>query len=202
MTILPLAADAGLAILIMALVGCGGTAPPDASPCITVCKKMNSCRSQPIPCDQQCSYGGHILPGLAPAPNCPDLAGQRTCVEAAVKQSCDAYLTALAGCPSCSVLDGSACPSDFDCQKYDDRYHCDLGRPGGYCTAPCQTADDCSGAGPEICATSRPPSFAPQAPATQAWCLLGCLSDDNCRNTEAYICVDKAGTPGFGVCDL
>jgi hypothetical protein len=154
-----------------------------------------------VPCAEICVYGGNFLPGLAPAPVCPDLAGQQACVDAAVKMSCDSYQSALQGCPTCGVLDGSPCASDLDCQKYVSFYRCDLNRPGGYCTAPCQTPDDCSAAGPEICAASKAPSFAPQAPATQSWCLLGCQADTACRTAEGYACAGLNATGGFGVCD-
>jgi len=115
--------------------------------------------------------------------------------------SCDTYFSAAVACASCSVLDGSPCAADLDCSKYLPNYHCDLGRPGGYCTAGCTTADDCSAAGPESCATSRNPSFAPLSPAGSQWCLLGCRSDADCRASEGYSCMNIDATTFFGVCD-
>jgi hypothetical protein len=190
--------------VVLAATGCGGSS--DASPCVTLCKKANSCRaamgSSPLNCEA-CTYGGDLLPGLAPAPTCPDLAGQKACIEAAVQMSCDdaQYFRAAAACPSCSVLDGSGCASDGDCQKYQRDYRCDLGRPGGYCTRACLFADsDCSAIGPEVCTTRPRPSFDPQAPPTRMWCFLGCTSDAECRTGEGYACVGKGAT-GLGVCD-
>jgi hypothetical protein len=179
-------------LIATVLAGCGGVAA-DQSACAIACNKMNACRTQPIPCGYLCSYGGHIWPGLAPAPSCPALEQQRACVQEAVKLACDAFLGALAVCPSCLPLVGSACAADFDCARFDANFRCDLGRPGGYCTAPCQQPDDCSFAGPEVCvALTSPPSFAPQSPASQQWCMLSCQAQ--CRPAEGYTCVN-------GLCD-
>jgi hypothetical protein len=180
-------------LILVAFAGCGGATLANDSPCLIACNKMNTCRTQPIPCAQLCSYGGHIWPGLAPAPSCPALEEQRTCVRQAVKLSCDAYVPALSACPSCLPLVGSACASHLDCAKFDGNFRCDLGRPGGYCTAPCVEPDDCSFGGPEVCTTlPTPPDFAPLAPATQKWCMLGCPPE--CRTAEGYACID-------GLCD-
>jgi hypothetical protein len=172
-----------------------------------ICEKRNSCATtadEMVPCDAICVYGGNYGPGLAPSPVCPNLAAQTTCIEAAVAQSCDAYSDAAATCPPCGVLDGAPCSSDEDCQKYQPNYRCDLSRRGGYCTAPCQSADDCSIAGPEICTPSTAPSFDPGAPATQDWCLLGCKSDAQCRTSDGYSCVTLSSTSDytFAVCDV
>ena len=115
-------------------------------------------------------------PGLAPTPACTDVAAQQTCIEMATQQSCsnDAYLGAAAACATCGVPRRSGCASDADCQRYQPDYRCDLGRPGGYCTKACGSADDCSAVGPENCSPGRTPSFDPQAPAGQTWCILGC----------------------------
>jgi hypothetical protein len=168
-----------------------------------VCAKRNSCATtadEMVPCDIICVYGGNYGPGLAPSPVCPNLAAQTTCIAAAVAQSCDTYSDAEALCPLCGVLDGAPCSSDQDCQKYQSNYRCDLSRPSGYCTAPCQSADDCSIAGPELCTTGRPaPSFDPGAPATQAWCLLGCGSDAQCRTSDGYSCVTLSSTADYTV---
>ena len=183
--------------------GCGsGTASSNDNPCLTYCNKHNSClgsSSTPVPCAAICAYGGNFSPGLGPAPACTNLAAQASCVASAVTLSCDTYQAAIAKCPACPVLDGSACSSDGDCQKYRPDYSCDLSRPGGYCTRACQSADDCSAGGPEICAAGRAPSFDPQAPTTQSWCLLGCGSDANCRT--GYSCMNFSATLGFGTCD-
>lgn len=182
--------------------GGGGVGTPSSNPCQMLCEKQNACASpsaQPIPCAEVCVYGGDYYMGLAPTPYCPNLAAQTACVSAAVAMSCDAYQNAWVRCPTCPPLDGSPCSADIDCQKYSSNYRCDLSRPGGYCTAPCQTSDDCSISGPEVCATSAAPSFDPSAPASQAWCLLGCQSDANCR--PGYACTNINASDGYGVCD-
>lgn len=196
-----------IATLAVALGDCGGGGVTPSSvqnPCTALCDKQISCGQvtglSVSDCASLCTYGGNYEPGLAPTPVCPQLAAQESCVAAAVAMSCDAWQDAMTKCPSCPPLDGSPCAADFDCLKYRDDFRCDLSRPGGYCTAPCQTSDDCSAAGPEICTVSRAPSFSPQAPATQGWCLLGCTSDGTCRTDQGYSCV-AFGTAALGVCD-
>ena len=198
---------AAIAALAAVVASCGGSSSGfSGSPCQMICEKRNSCATSSearLPCDQICVYGGNYYPGLAPSPVCPNLAAQTSCVQAAVAMSCDAYSDPALSCPPCGVLDGAPCASNSDCQKYETNYLCDLSRPGGYCTAPCATADDCSPGGPEICATmSAPPSFDPSAPATQAWCLLGCATDSQCRVSEGYACVNFSAAAGFGTCDV
>jgi hypothetical protein len=189
---LGLAAVAAFASLA---ASCGGSGGFSGSPCQIICEKRNSCATtadERLPCDEVCVYGGNYAPGLAPSPVCPNLAAQTSCVAAAVALSCAAYVDAAFSCPPCGVLDGAPCASNTDCQKYQPNYLCDLSRPGGYCTAPCATADDCSIMGPEICVTTAtPPSFAPSAPATQAWCLLGCAGDAQCRASDGYACLSN-----------
>jgi hypothetical protein len=153
-------------------------------------------------CAAACTYGGNILPGLAPAPVCPGLAAQQACIDAAVQKGCQDYVTAAKSCLTCSVLDGSPCVSPDDCQKYQSDYSCDVNRPGGYCTRACETVDDCSFAGPEVCNVAKAPSFDPQAPATQSWCLLGCQSDADCRAGVGYKCIRSDPALTTGVCDL
>jgi hypothetical protein len=199
---------AAVAALASLAASCGGSSGFSGSPCQMICEKRNSCAttaSGRVPCDQICVYGGNYGPGLAPSPVCPNLAAQTSCVQAAVALSCDAYSNAAGACPLCGVLDGAPCASNADCQKYQSNYLCDLSRPRGYCTAPCATADDCSIAGPEICTTiPTPPSFAPGAPATQAWCMLGCTTDAACRTSDGYGCVTIAVTGSYTttVCDV
>jgi hypothetical protein len=183
---------------------CDAGPGPAANACVAMCRKWNSCRTSPglelAPCDGLCRYGGNFMPGLAPSPVCPAVDEQRTCIDAAVTLSCDAYLAAINACPACGVLNGSACTTDADCQMYRADYRCDLSRPGGYCTRACADADDCSVAGPETCSAGvAPPSFDPQASATQGWCLLTCRSDAGCRTTEGYRCVGIVDT--FGLCE-
>jgi len=197
---------AAIAGLFRLAVSCGGSSGFGGSPCQMICEKRNSCATaadEVLPCNAICVYGGNYGPGLAPSPVCPNLAAQTACIQAAVAMSCDAYANAAALCPPCGVLDGAPCASDQDCQKYQPNYRCDLSRPGGYCTAPCQTADDCSIAGPEICTASTAPSFDPGAPATQDWCLLGCQTDAQCRTSDGYRCVSSnlAGGYSTSVCD-
>lgn len=179
----------GLLGLVAVVASCSSSSQ-NQNPCLILCNKANDCRSAlgeaALDCPGMCFYGGNLAPGLAPSPSCPDLAGQQTCIEAAVQQSCSNYLTAAGACPLCAVLDGSACASDADCQKYRPDYRCDLSRPGGYCTRSCGSADDCSAVGPELCNAARAPSFV--APGTQMWCMLGCQSDTDCRVNEGYIC--------------
>jgi len=69
-------------------------------------------------------------------------------------------------------------------------------------TAPCQTADDCSPGGPEFCASSTPPSFDPNAPTTQLWCILGCTSGTQCRTRDGYSCIDISAADGYGLCNV
>jgi len=182
-----------VAVLASLAASCGGSSGFSGSPCQMICEKRNSCATtadERVPCNAICVYGGNYGPGLAPSPVCPNLAAQTSCVHAAVQMSCDAYSDAAFACPPCGVLDGAPCVSNGDCQKYQPNYLCDLSRPGGYCTAPCTTADDCSLAGPELCVTTAtPPSFDPGAPATQAWCVLGCATGDQCRVSDGYSCV-------------
>jgi hypothetical protein len=184
----------------------GGSSGSSGSPCQMICEKRNSCATTTearLPCDQICVYGGNYYPGLAPSPVCPNLAAQTACVQAAAAMSCDAYSDPALSCPPCGVLDGAPCASNADCQKYETNYLCDLSRPGGYCTAPCATPDDCSPGGPEICTTmTAAPSFDPSAPTTQAWCLLGCTTNDQCRASEGYACVNFSAAAGFGTCDV
>lgn len=197
---------AAVAAFAAVAASCGGSSGFSGSPCQMVCEKRNSCATSAsgrVPCAQICVYGGNYSPGLAPSPVCPSLAAQTSCVQAAVALSCDAYSNAALACPLCSVLDGAPCASNADCQKYEPNYLCDLSRPGGYCTAPCTTADDCSPGGPEICTTmTAPPSFDPSAPATQGWCLLGCGIDGQCRTRDGYACVKVSSTAGYGICDV
>lgn len=199
---------AAIAVLARLTVSCGGgtgSGGSTGSPCQMLCEKRNSCSTGPdeqVPCDSICVYGGNYYTGLAPTPVCPNLAAQTSCIAAAVAMSCDDYSNAWEACPTCPVLDGSPCASDNDCQKYEPNFRCDLSRPGGYCTAPCQTADDCSPGGPEICASSSPPSFDPSAPTTQQWCILGCTSDTQCRTGDGYRCIDISAALGFGLCDV
>jgi len=201
---------ASIAVLARLVMSCGGGSSGlsgSGSPCEMICEKRNSCATtadEMVPCAAVCVYGGNYGPGLAPSPVCPNLAAQTACVEAAVAQSCEAYSNATASCPACGVLDGAPCASDGDCQKYQPNYRCDLSRPGGYCTAPCLTADDCSIAGPELCTPGTAPSFDPGAPATQNWCLLGCGSAAQCRTSDGYSCValSSTGTYSFAVCDV
>jgi hypothetical protein len=198
-----------LLVGVAAMLGagtCGGSSDAN-NPCLAFCHKANSCRSAnatPIPCDAACNYGGTLWPGLAPTPACDPsvVAAQARCVnDAVVPASCDTFETALRQCPACPVLDGSPCAADIDCAKYQPSYRCDLSRPGGYCTAPCASADDCSAVGPESCASARSPSFDPQAPATQRWCMLGCMTDASCRTAEGYSCVGITPASAFGSCD-
>jgi hypothetical protein len=194
---------ATIAVLVWVAAGCGGSTGVSGSPCQMICEKRNSCATTPderVPCDQICVYGGNYGPGLAPSPVCPNLAAQTSCVQAAVQMSCEAYSDAAFRCPPCGVLDGAPCASNIDCQKYQPNYLCDVSRLGGYCTAPCMTSDDCSIAGPEICATTdAPPSFAMGASPTQRWCLLGCNHDEQCRASEGYGCLAASGA--LGTCD-
>ena len=184
----------------------GGSSGFTGSPCQMLCEKRNSCVAatggSTVPCDSICVYGGNYYPGLAPSPVCPNLAAQTTCIEAAVAMSCSDYDNAFVGCPACPPLDGSPCTSDEDCAKYVPNYKCDLSRPGGYCTAPCQTSDDCSISGPEACSPGKAPSFDPNAPASQAWCLLSCTSNAGCRISDGYSCTNYNASEGFGICDV
>ena len=197
-----------IALLVELAVGCSGGAGSggfSGSPCQMLCDKRNSCSTGPdelLPCDSICLYGGNYYPGLAPSPVCPNLAAQTKCIQAAVAMSCADYDNAWEACPTCSVLDGSPCASDNDCQKYEPNFRCDQSRPGGYCTAPCQTADDCSAGGPEICTSSTAPSFDPSAPTTQDWCILGCTSASQCRTNDGYSCVGFSATLGYGLCEV
>jgi hypothetical protein len=195
-----------MATLARVVVSCGGSNGFSGSPCQMLCEKRNSCVASTggstVPCDAICVYGGNYYPGLAPAPVCPNLAAQTACIKAAVAMSCSDYDNAFAGCPACPPLDGSPCASDQDCAKYAPNYKCDLSRPGGYCTAPCHTSDDCSIAGPEACSLGKAPSFDPNAPASQAWCLLSCGSDAGCRVSDGYACQNFNASEGFGVCDV
>lgn len=158
------------------------------------CEKQNSCgqASPPLPCAQICVYGGNYYTGFGPSPYCPNLQAQTDCVAAAVAMSCSAWQDAALKCPGCPPLTGGPCTSNLDCEKYDSRFRCDLSQPGGYCTAPCTTVDDCSIAGPEFC-TSRamPPSFDPTGSLSTTWCQLGCgTSDAICRTGDGYTCVN------------
>ncbi len=188
-----------LAIVCLAgaLAGCGGGGAAgggDAggkSPCELLCEKWNSCRgadTQALSCPQLCVYGGNFGPGIGPSPYCPQIAAQTTCVAAAVQMSCQAYdSTGLATCPGCPPVTGGPCQTDFDCEKYDPRFKCDVSRPGGYCTAPCGDAFDCSEAGPEVCVAAAP-SFDPGGTISKTWCQLGCASNALCRTNEGYTC--------------
>jgi hypothetical protein len=178
--------------------GCGSSGGAPKSPCEMLCDKWNSCRGPTdnvLPCATICVYGGNWYVGIAPSPYCPNLAAQTSCVAAAVAMSCDAYQNAINGCPACPPVDGAPCAINLDCEKYDARYRCDLSKPGGYCTAPCNTADDCSIAGPEKCAASSSPSFDPGATLGPNWCKLGCSSDALCRTDEGYTCVSGQCAP-------
>jgi hypothetical protein len=158
-----------------------------------LCEKQNSCgqATPPLPCAAICVYGGNYYPGVAPSPYCPNLAAQTDCMAKAVAMSCDAWQNGLVGCPACPPVDGAPCAKDLDCAKYDPRYECDLSRPGGYCTAPCKTPDDCSTAGPEICTSASSPSFDPTGALGTMWCELGCGSSNAiCRVDEGYTCVN------------
>lgn len=188
------------------LFGCGpGTPAPVGSPCKMLCEKQNSCAmgsgSDSIPCDAVCVYGGNYYPGLAPTPVCPSLAAQMTCVAAAVAMSCSAYQNAAFQCPICPPLVGSPCLSDSDCQHFVATYRCDLSRPGGYCTAPCLSTDDCSVAGPEVCTPGKAPSFDPGASSNQSWCLMECGTDADCRSGQGYQCENINVTYQIGICD-
>jgi hypothetical protein len=191
---------AGAALTLAGACGRGSQLASD-NPCLALCNKDNSCSpTRQLPCASICTYGGNYYPGLGPVPACTNLEAQVACVNAAVAMSCDAVRDAVAQCPTCPVLDGSPCAADVDCQKYQASFRCDLSRPGGYCTAPCTSPDDCSIGGPEICTASAPPSFDPQAPSTQLWCLLGCKSDASCR--AGYHCANvSASLDGYGTCD-
>ena len=185
-----------------ALAGCGGSggsSPGGKSPCELLCEKWNSCQAataEALPCPQFCVYGGNFWPGIGPSPYCPQLAAQTTCVEAAVQMSCTAYdSTGLAGCPACPPVTGGPCRTDLDCGKYDSRFKCDVSRPGGYCTAPCSTAFDCSEAGPEVCLAATP-SFDPFGTISTTWCQLGCGSDALCRTDQGYTCQNRLCSAG------
>jgi hypothetical protein len=196
-----------VATLARVVMSCsGGSNGFSGSPCQMLCEKRNSCVAatggSTVPCDSICTYGGNYYPGLAPSPVCPKLAAQTTCIEAAVAMSCSDYDNAFVGCPACLPLDGSPCASDEDCAKYASNYRCDLSRSGGYCTAPCQSPDDCSISGPETCSLGKAPSFDPKAPASQGWCLLSCSSDAGCRISDGYSCTNYSASEGFGICDV
>jgi hypothetical protein len=193
-----------LAAALVVLASCGASPQNATNPCITFCNKLNSCGASagnsPINCALTCDYGGNLLPGLAPAPSCPDVAAQQACIDHAVQQSCEDYMAEATSCLTCSVLVGSPCASDDDCQKYRSDYRCDLGRPGGYCMTDCSTSAGCFRDG--ACVDTKAPSFAAQAPPTEEWCLETCRADSDCRTAEGYTCV--AGNPTtdpFGVCD-
>jgi hypothetical protein len=193
--------------LARVVMSCGsGSNGFSGSPCQMLCEKRNSCVAatggSTVPCDSICVYGGNYYPGLAPSPVCPNLAAQTTCIAAAVAMSCSDYDNAFIGCPACPPLDGSPCASNEDCAKYVPDYRCDLSRPGGYCTAPCQTSDDCSVSGPEACSLGKAPSFDPNAPSSQRWCLLSCSSDADCRTSDGYSCTNYSASEGFGICDV
>ncbi len=180
-------AGAGLA----ALAGCGSGSSGSGSPCQLLCEKWNSCRAanaQALPCAQLCVYGGNFAPGIGPSPYCPAIAAQTACVAAAVQLSCQAYSsTGLANCPVCPPITGGPCQTNADCEKYDSRFKCDVSRPGGYCTAPCSDAFDCSEAGPEVCLAATP-SLDPGNTLSKTWCQLGCASDAFCRTADGYTC--------------
>ncbi|HVT09173.1 MAG TPA: hypothetical protein VHO67_17050 [Polyangia bacterium] len=182
------------------LAGCGGSSAPSTggkNPCELLCEKWNSCRgatAEALPCPQVCVYGGNFAPGIGPSPYCPNLAAQTTCVANAVQASCTAYdTTALAGCPACPPVTGGPCQTDLDCARYDGRFKCDVSRPGGYCTAPCRDAFDCSEAGPEVCSAATP-SFDPFGNISTTWCQLGCASDALCRTDQGYTCQSRLCT--------
>src|SRR3569623_1116464 len=137
----------------------------------------------------------------AVAPVCPALEAQTKCVAEAVALGCGEYQNAAARCPVCPPLVGSPCSSDADCQKFVATYRCDVSRSGGYCTAPCSSADDCSVGGPEVCGEGAAPSFALGATSPQTWCLLGCKSDVQCRSNEGYRCQNISPGDQVGTCD-
>ncbi len=157
-----------------------------------LCAKSNSCRppgAEAAPCESRCVYGSTWSVGLAPSPYCPNLAAQTRCVAVSVEMGCDTYQDALAACPACPPVDGAPCMTDRDCGSYDPRYRCDLSKPGGYCTAPCNSAADCNSiGGPETCVAASPPSFDAAGFLGPKWCQLGCTSDAFCRTGEGYAC--------------
>lgn len=185
------------------LAGCGGSGgsatTAGKSSCELLCDKWNSCRAataEALPCAQLCVYGGNYEPGIGPSPYCPNLAAQTTCVATALQHAtCETFdNSALAGCPACPPLTGGPCQTDLDCGKYDGRFKCDVSRPGGYCTAPCHDAFDCSEAGPEVCVAATP-SFDPFGNISTTWCQLGCGSNALCRTDEGYTCQNERCTP-------
>jgi hypothetical protein len=194
--------------LVIVLPSCGSTPAGAPNPCVTFCNKMNACKAGPIDCAANCMlYGGNVFPGLAPAPGCPDVSAQQACIDHAVQESCDDYIVAASTCLTCGVLEaGSPCASQSDCQKYRPDYQCDLSRPGGYCTKACTTFDDCTSLDPAVAVTcnyaSTSPSFDPQAPVTQTWCLRQCSTDPECRAAEGYTCVPAVLGAFRGVCDI
>src|SRR3569623_253628 len=200
--------EAKRAVLLGSLIlaACSGGAPAvSGSPCEMLCMKQNSCSSGStvgsIPCGTVCTYGGNYYPGLAPSPVCPVLEAQTKCAAEAVALGCGEYQNAAARCPVCPPLVGSPCSSDADCLKCVAAYRCDVSRSGGYCTAPCSSADDCSVGGPEVCGEGAAPSFALGATSTQTWCLLGCKSDVQCRSNEGYRCQNISPGDQGGTCD-
>jgi hypothetical protein len=86
----------------------------------------------------------------------------------------------LGGCsdgPNTQYLPiGSTCGSAAACGT--SPFDCDEGQPGGYCTRPCVGDGDCPG--DSVCLRSI--------------CRRKCGSDDNCRASEGYHCVNAGAT--------
>src|SRR4051812_44736942 len=65
---------------------------------------------------------------------------------------------------------GSRCEEAGDCGTAP--YDCDTGKPGGYCTKPCNSDGECPG--DSICAGTA--------------CRRRCTSNETCRAEDGYVC--------------
>ena len=68
---------------------------------------------------------------------------------------------------------GSRCVASSDCGT--TPYDCDTSQPGGYCERPCSIEPDC-------------PTDA--TCASTGHCRRRCITTDDCRKQEGYVCAD------------
>lgn len=81
------------AFLVFLSCNTAGISAEGPTPCSLLCDKLNQCKQamneMVVDCTSECRYGGNLLPGLAPTPDCPSVAAQTNCIQAAVGMSCD-----------------------------------------------------------------------------------------------------------------
>lgn len=143
---------------------CGATGPftLEKGQKLMVTIIIHRVRTQDQQCEQLCTSHQDC-----PADSyCPSLCARQTNAEECTEALCDTDYV------------GRSCTSNDDCGPLSCLFQ-DAGWPGGYCSAAC--LNDISCMGRSLCIEHD----------SKQLCLKTCASDDDCRTSEGYTCVEK-----------